>query len=119
MPEPTSEQLLTRLLHVIARPSAFEGVVYRSTSPKYASEADLVTGRGSAQFGGRWNPIGIAAVYASLTPETAMAETLASNRYYGLPVEDAMPRVFVAVRVRLKRVLDLRDRTIRRRLQIR
>ena len=57
-------------------------------------------------------------VYASATPETAMAETLAHNRYNGLPIEDAMPRVFVAIAARLKSVLDLRDGKVRRRLRV-
>ncbi len=68
-----------------------------------------MNGEGSRRFGGRWNPKGIAMVYASLTPEVAMAEALANNRYYGIPVEDAMPRTFVAIDVRLSRVLDLRS----------
>jgi RES domain-containing protein len=97
---------------------SFEGVVYRSSTPKYATETDLLTGAGSRQFGGRWNPVGIAVIYASLTPETAMAETLAHNRYYGVPVEDAMPRTFVAIDVKLKTVLDLRDGKVRQRLQV-
>jgi RES domain-containing protein len=63
-------------------------------------------------------PIGIALVYASLTPETAMAETLAHNRYYGIPIEDAMPRTFVAIAVKVHRLLDLRVGDVRRRLQV-
>lgn len=84
----------------------------------YATEADLLTGEGSRLYGGRWNPKGIAVIYASLTPETAMAETLAHHRYYGIPIEDAMPRTFVAIEVKLTSVLDLRDGTIRQRLQV-
>jgi RES domain-containing protein len=118
MPSPTFEQLQNRLVGVESSAVSFEGVVYRSSTPKYATEADLLTGEGSRRFGGRWNPVGIAAVYACLTPETAMAEALAYNRYYGLPIEDAMPRTFVAVRARLKMVLDLRNGAVRRRLQL-
>lgn len=57
-------------------------------------------------------------IYGSLTPETAMAETLAHNRYYGIPLQDAMPRTFVAVAVKLQSVLDLRDGAVRQRLQV-
>lgn len=83
------------------------GEIYRSASPKYANSRDLLTGGGSRRFGGRWNPVGIAAVYGSLTPETAMEETLAHARYYGLPVHASMPRTFVAISFALKSVLDL------------
>lgn len=96
----------------------FEDIVYRSSSPKYASETDLLTGLGSKKEGGRWNPSGIATVYASLTPQTAMQETLAHNKYYGIPVQDAMPRTFVAIKPRLRFILDLRIGSIRRRIRV-
>jgi RES domain-containing protein len=118
MAEPTLQQLQSRLARLTASAVPFVGVVYRSSTPKYATEADLLTGEGSRRFGGRWNPVGIAMVYASFTPETAMAETLAHHRYYGIPVEDAMPRTFVAIAVKLKTLLDLRRGAIRRRLQV-
>ena len=118
MADPTLEQLRTRLARLAALAVPFEGVVYRSSTPQYATEADLLTGEGSRRFGGRWNPVGIAMVYASLTPETAMAETLAHNRYYGIPIEDTMPRIFVAIEVKLHTLLDLRDGNVRRRLQV-
>jgi RES domain-containing protein len=118
MADPTLEQFQTRLTRLVASAVSFEGVVYRSSTPQYANETDLLTGEGSRRFGGRWNPIGISLVYASLTPETAMAETLAHNRYYGIPIEDAMPRTFVAIKVKLHMLLDLRDGDVRRRLQM-
>lgn len=118
MTEPTLEQLQTRLSRLVTAAVSFEGVVYRSSTPQYATETDLLTGEGSRRFGGRWNPVGIAMVYASLTPETAMAETLAHNRYYGIPIEEAMPRTFVAIEVKLHMLLDLRDGNVRRRLQM-
>lgn len=57
-------------------------------------------------------------IYGSLTPETAMAETLAHNRYYAIPLQDAMPRTFVAIAINLQSVLDLRDGAVRQRLQV-
>ena len=86
MADPTLEQLQNRLARLKSSAVPFEGVVYRSSTPRYATETDLLTGEGSSRIGGRWNPKGIAVVYASLTPETAMAETLAHNRYYGVPI---------------------------------
>jgi RES domain-containing protein len=115
--EPTLEQLKNRLARLLPSATPFSGIGYRSSTPKYATESDLLTGIGSKLHGGRWNPIGIAVVYSSLTPESAMAETLAHNRYYGIPVEDAMPRTFVAIEATLQAILDFRDGSIRRRLQ--
>ncbi len=108
----------TRLAKLATVSKPFDSVVYRSSTPQYATETDLLTGEGSRIFGGRWNPKGTAAVYAALTPETAMAETLASNRYFGIPLQDAMPRTFVAFHARLQHVLDFRQGDVRRRLQV-
>lgn len=110
--------LLRKLRRLSSRASGFKRDVFRSTTPHYATETDLLTGEGSRRFGGRWNPPGLAAIYGSLTPETAMAETLAHARYYGLPEHAAMPRTFVAISFNLKRVLDLTDGDIRRRLAV-
>ncbi len=76
----------------------------------------MLLGEGSRRFGGRWNPVGLAALYMSLAPEIAMAETLAHHRYYGLPIENVMPRVFVAIEVNLRSVVDLRSPFVLRRL---
>jgi RES domain-containing protein len=112
------ERLKARLMRLLPLAITFAGSAYRSSTPKYANELDLLTGEGSKRNGGRWNPVGIAAVYASLTPETAMAETLAHNRYYGIPAEDAMPRTFVALGVTLQAVLDFRLGLVRQRIQV-
>ena len=118
MADPTYEQLLARFSALSASAVPFDGVVYRSSTPRFATGSDLLTGNGSRSRGGRWNPIGVATVYSTLAPETAMAESLAHSRYYGERIEDSMPRTFVAIRVRLQKVLDLRDAKVRRRLQV-
>ncbi len=110
--------LLCRIRELKESSAPWEGVVYRNTSLRYASGKDLLAGEGSSQAGGRWNPRGLRAVYASLTPETAMAEALSLFRRYGWDIADAMPRVFVAVRVILRVTLDLNDGDIRRRLRV-
>src|ERR1700675_2190231 len=117
-PSPTLAQLKSRLSQLLSTATPLAGSVYRSTTPEYAKETDLLTGEGSRRFGGRWNPIGIAVIYASLTPETAMAEALAHSRYFGIPVEDAMPRTFVAIEARLQSVVDLLSGSVRRRMQV-
>jgi len=115
---PTLEQLKVRFTRMVPLATAFTGTAYRSSTPLYATEDDLLTGDGSKLNGGRWNPAGIAVVYASLTPEAAMAETLAHNRYYGIAIEEAMPRTFVAIEATLRIVLDLREGGIRQRLRV-
>jgi RES domain-containing protein len=44
---------------------------------------------------------------------TALDEVLAHFRYYGLPVESAMPRVTVSIRANLERALDITSASIR------
>lgn len=111
------ERLKTRFRRLLPDAGVFAGTVYRSSTPQYATETDLLTGAGSQRFGGRWNPIGVAVVYASLTPEAALAEALAHYRYYSIPIQDAMPRTFVAISAKLQAVLDLRVGAVRQRLQ--
>ena len=74
----------------------------------YAAARDLLSGEGVRRHGGRWTPPGLfRAVYASLAPETALAEALANFRHYGIPEADAMPRVLVALELDLQAVADL------------
>lgn len=88
----------------------WSGTVYRSATPRYAGTRDMVTGVGSARMGGRWNPrASFPTVYASLEPETAMSESMATFRYYGLSPHSALPRLFRAVELKLAVVLDLRE----------
>jgi RES domain-containing protein len=97
----------------------WSGDVYRSTSPKYAGRDDLITGAGAKANGGRWNPPGsFHTIYASLDPETALAEALAHFRRFGFPIRSAMPRIFAALQVKLNRVLDLRLGTVRSTLRV-
>jgi filamentous hemagglutinin len=110
MLHPDSDRLRNALERCSSRAVRWSGVVYRSTTPRYANKDDLLTGVGSRSAGARWNPPrSFSAVYASLDPHTALDEVLAHFRHYGIPVESAMPRVTVSVRVQLGRVLDLTD----------
>lgn len=104
---PRLERAVSRLL-----PAAvpFQGVAYRSASPRYANLHDLLTGAGARLSGARWNPRGsFPSVYLSLDPSTALDEVLAHFRHYALPIESAMPRVMVAVSASLQRLIDLTD----------
>jgi len=119
MPHPGSDRLRHALERCASRAVRWSGVVYRSASPRYANKDDLLTGVGSKTAGARWNPPrSFPTVYASLDPHTALEEVLAHFRYYKIPIESAMPRVTVSVRVRLGRVLDLTDGKTRSALRV-
>jgi RES domain-containing protein len=118
-PHADYEELLRRVhvFHYEAR--SWSGIIYRSATVKYSRPGDIISGDGSRIHGGRWNaPDTFPAVYGSISPETALAESLAFHRNFGIPVFKAMPRVFVAIDCSLKSVLDLRDRNLTRRLGV-
>jgi RES domain-containing protein len=68
----------------------------------------MISGVGAFRGGGRWNPPGIHAVYASLEPGLSVNEAMRvvfSDR--GFSVEDIRPRLVAGLRCRLNRVMDL------------
>ncbi len=116
---PETDRLERAVGRVQSRAVSWDGVVYRSASPRYANGKEILTGLGSKLAGARWNsPKSFPTVYTSLDPHTALDEVLAHFRYYGLPIESAMPRVMVSVRVRLERILDVTDGPIRSSLRL-
>jgi RES domain-containing protein len=119
MPHPESDRLRHALDRWALRAVRYSGVVYRSASPRYANKNDLLNGVGSKTAGARWNPPkSFPTVYSSLDPHTALDEVLAHFRYYKIPVESAMPRVTVSIRVRVGTVLDLTDGKTRSALRV-
>jgi RES domain-containing protein len=95
----------------------WSGDTYRFAAPRWATATELLTGAGGLQVGGRWHPIGLCrVVYASLDPETALAESLTHVRRFQLALRDAMPKTLNAVAARLHRVLDLTNGRVRQRL---
>lgn len=114
----TLERISERIGNLADELVQWQGTAYRHCSVQYATNKDLLTGSGSSLYGGRWNPKGVRTVYASLSPETAMAEALSNFRYYGIDIARAMPRVFVAIECRFERVLDLTAGRIRQRLRV-
>ena len=79
----------------------FEGLVFRAHHPRWAY--DPTSGEGAARHGGRFNPVGIPALYTALTPTTAWMEA-----QQGLPFK-AQPMTLVAYRVQCAAMLDLSD----------
>lgn len=77
------------------------GLVYRAHHPRWAFAPD--SGDGAALTGGRFNPIGIPALYASLRFETAWLEAQQAFPF------KAQPMTLCAYQVDCADVLDLTD----------
>jgi len=96
-----------RVATVLAGP--WTGEVFRAAAPEWATVEHLLSGLGGILAAGRWNALGaFRVIYASLTPEGAIAEALARARHRRIADSSAMPLVLSALRVRLTAVLDLR-----------
>ncbi len=106
------------LFNVIAKlfPMAggFEGVIVRNVAMKYSTKNDFFSGAGAAKAGGRWNRVGMAAVYASLDVTTATQEAYQDFVYRGFPMTAIAPRVTAGAKVKLTKVFDLTDSTVRK-----
>jgi RES domain-containing protein len=81
------------------------GTVYRAHNPKWAFAPE--SGAGAARTGGRFNPVGMAALYTSRRFETAWLEA-----QQGMPFK-AQPLTLCAYTVACDDVLDLTDPAIR------
>jgi RES domain-containing protein len=110
---PRYAQLLAATKTAAGHVRPWNGTIYRSAPPKWAAGRDLLAGRGSLVSGSRFNaPGSFPAIYGSTTPELAMIESLAYQRRAGLPVERALPLVFKAISVDLRRLMDLTDAAV-------
>lgn len=89
---------------------AWTGNGFRLAAVSHASAGKILSGRGSQEFGGRWNAAGtFAAVYCSLLPETAVTETMSRFRKAGLKARRPLPGVLVSLAIKLQSVLDFSD----------
>ena len=94
----------------------WSGTFYRFQTLDFPAPENVLGGQGARQHGGRWNPPGISALYGSTADHTALEESKANDRYYG--IETKSPRLLVAVEARLAGVIDLTSSPIRRALGI-
>jgi RES domain-containing protein len=86
----------------------WKGLLFRASPLEYGRATKLLTGQGSFVTGGRWSAAGtFPAVNTSTDQGTCIAESGASFTYYNFAPSDVRPKVVVAVRVHLFRVLDL------------
>jgi RES domain-containing protein len=77
------------------------GKLYRALNPVFAREP--MSGRGAELYGGRFNPKGVPALYASTSVHTALRE---ANQ-----VGDLQPTTLVCYRARIEMVFDAADMT--------
>lgn len=87
-----------------------EGHVYRAHNPRWSFAPD--SGAGAAQYGGRFNPVGLPALYASLRPETAWLEA-----QQAFPLKP-QPVTICAYAVTCRAVIDLTEPRNREHLDI-
>ena len=80
---------------------SYRGKLYRALNPIHAREP--LSGRGAALYGGRFNPKGTPALYASLSPMTALRE---ANQ-----VGNLQPTTLVAYDAEIEAIFDARDPT--------
>ena len=86
------------------------GTVFRAHNPRWSFAP--ASGDGAARHGGRFNPVGTPALYASLRPETAWREAQQGFAF------KAQPLTIVAYDVDCDDVADLTDPEIRAQLRV-
>lgn len=77
-----------------------EAVVYRALNPVWVR--DPLSGEGARRYGGRFNPRGMAALYCTLDPVTAIREV----SQIGQPLQ---PTILVSFHARIEPVFDGTD----------
>jgi RES domain-containing protein len=99
-----------QLAELIAGAPPLEGDFFRSVAFQYFHPDDVISGEGTRLHGGRFVPIGVRAVYASLDEETAMREVIARKNALGglerIAIED-YPRSTYALSVATRHNLDV------------
>lgn len=109
---PAVIELFELIAELYSDAAGFDGVIIRSVGMKHANENDFYSGAGAAKAGGRWNPVGLEAIYASLDVMTATAEAYQKLIYFNVPMTTIMPRVSAGAAVSLAKVLDLTNTRI-------
>lgn len=112
--EPGVQELFDAIRSCLPRAVSFRSMVMRSVGIRHANAKDIFSGDGAAVRGGRWNPPGIKAVYASWSVITAVHEAYQELLRFGFPAAAIRPRAFCGAAVTLQSVLDLTDKDIRR-----
>jgi RES domain-containing protein len=100
----------TALHKLIKRAEPLAGTYFRSVERRFMDPTEILNGRGTELYGGRFAPIGMKAVYLADSDGGASAEVLARKKRLGGASQislDKYPRVIYAVDVALERVIRL------------
>ena len=68
---------------LIAGATSLQGDFFRSVAFRYFHPDDVISGEGTRLHGGRFVPVGVRAVYASLEEETALREVTSRKSALG------------------------------------
>jgi hypothetical protein len=99
-----------QLAEAIAGATSLQGDFFRSVAFRYFHPDDVISGEGTRLHGGRFVPIGVRAVYASLEEETALREVTSRKTALGgrhLISVGEYPRMTYVLSVATTRNLDL------------
>ena len=99
-----------QLAEAIAGATSLQGDFFRSVAFRYFHPDDVISGEGTRLHGGRFVPIGVRAVYASLEEETALREVTSRKTALGgrsLITVGEYPRMTYDLSVATTRNLDL------------
>jgi RES domain-containing protein len=99
-----------QLAEAIAGATSLQGDFFRSVAFRYFHPDDVISGEGTRLHGGRFVPIGVRAVYASLEEETALREVTTRRDALGgrsLISVGEYPRMTYVLSVATNRNLDL------------
>jgi len=111
---------LYRRMKILVKDSAkpYKRDLNRFIEPKWSGEADRLSGLGAKQYGQRWNPMGLAALYGAESAELAFNESIGRAQRAGfLPIQ-LTPRLIFAFRVKLAAILELTHGPTRTRLRV-
>lgn len=111
---PEVQELFDNIASLHPDAPGFDDIIVRSVATKYANRNDFFSGVGAAKAGGRWNPVGLQAIYASLEIRTATEEAYQNFNTFGFPLTTIQPRVTAGARASLESVLDLTVAKIRK-----
>lgn len=109
-------ELFETIAHMFPGAVGFDGTIMRCVGAKYAKAKDFFSGAGAAKCGGRWNRVGMEAIYASLDVITATHEAYQNFVAFGFPLTSIQPRVTAGATVSLEKVLELTDAKVRSRI---
>ena len=99
-----------QLANLIAGATSLQGNFFRSVAFRYFHPDDVISGEGTRLHGGRFVPVGVRAVYASLEEETALREVTTRKSVLGGRSQISVgeyPRITYVLAVATNRNLDL------------